>query len=298
MKKRIKPFIILLTLLIPYFTIGSTAAENTYKKIPEEAVAAAEERLHELKYAFLTAPENWGADKNAKEEDITLGKACHVSYLALGITESNSIYEIIDKTESENWFFTVDVNNIAQRCIIVGRNDNGSYYPYDGIYNDTVGFENAKQVAEELANQKDLTLFDDIIIMDGKYYFLLTGDTEFLVPAYHLQPYELPDEEKQDITLSDNSQKIQSKEIKHYVITSEAFFKAIQELYSYTTGDEIYYGHPDFQMTETNIRNTDDSVSSHIYLIPPAIMLLSGIALYCLNRKKNAVIYSDGQTSD
>lgn len=298
MKKRIKPFIILLTLLIPYFTIGSTAAGNTYKNIPEEAAAAAEERLHELKYAFLTAPENWGADKNAKEEDIMLGKAYHVSYLTLDITESNSIYEMIDKTESENWFFTVDVNNIAQRCIIVGRNDNGSYYPYDGSYNDTVGFENAKQVAEKLAKQKDLTLFDDIIIMDGKYYFLLTGDTEFLVPAYHLQPYELPDEEKQDITLSDNSQKIQSKEIKHYIITSEAFFKAIRELYSYTTGDEIYYGHPDFQMTEISIRKTDDSVSSPIYLIPPVIMLLSGIAIFCLNSQKNTAIPTDGQASD
>lgn len=277
----------LLTLLMAYLTVFGISASNANSNVPEGAISVAEKNFGRLRYVFTTSPEKWGFDKNISLDDISLGKGYHISCIVPNDADNTSITDLIDKSITDEWIFTADVKGIPQTYINVTYNGGYNLAGYGG---DATKFNEAREFAEKLAKQENLTLFDDVIFFSFRYYFLLTGESEILVPAFDTDLHE-PD----SVSLNTaNTLKVANR----YIITSDSFFKTVKELYCDDPTAPIVYSGPNVpELTEITLEH-DSNTNSPRYIIPSAVMIISGIVLYCINRKKNSAVSADWQNSD
>lgn len=297
-----KTIIFFLTLLTVSLTSLGISASNTSNSVPEEAVSIAEENFNHLKYVFTTSPEKWGFDTDISEDEISLGKGYHISCLVPNKAENKSITDLIDENINDKWIFTA--NAAGSPITYVNVSYDGHYY-FSGYGGDATKFNEAREFAENLAKQENLTLCDDVIFFSYNYYFLLTGESEFLVPAFNTELCLSFPEEKYSYLQNATALKVNESNTNHYMIKADSFWATIDYINELNEQIEnspdksiLYTGPIVPELTEISLTPGENFSNPIIYIIPSAIMLISGIALYCLNRKKSAVISSDGQTSD
>lgn len=179
-----KKYFALFVAVFMVLSLGTSAYATSGSDVPHEVLAVAESGVGLIQTKMSSNPERWGFEDATEIENLTLGEGFHVMFVGgsqLKSATGQSIDEIIDTNIIDTWEFTLDANGTSKVFLTVGYED-GAYriVHYGG---NAEAFGTARNNLVGLARSNDLTLPKELVNASGKYYFVATGDEEFVLPV-------------------------------------------------------------------------------------------------------------------
>ncbi|MCI8539816.1 MAG: hypothetical protein HFF18_14360 [Oscillospiraceae bacterium] len=181
MKKHIVSLLVLCVAFM--FCMQSYAVENA--NIPQEVLTVAADSADTVRSKIQSNPTHWGFSNSDEIEMITLGQGYHVNYVGkeqILAATGTSVSELIDPDIiDDTWEFTLNLDGIPQIFMTIGYED-GAYrlVSFGGNAED---FGSAQRDIVGLSQLDGFTVSDELVAIDGSYYFWVTGDNEYLLPV-------------------------------------------------------------------------------------------------------------------